>query len=750
MTQTHEELIGTFVGEKFRREDWIIGKVKGDDGKIVSINGNSDPGELAYGSAYKFFGRHVEHPKFGAQFEFNSFCDHVPTSRDGVIRYLSSLCDGIGSVIAARIYDHYEGDATWMLRESPESVATECGFPVSVANAAAETLRDNLKWESVKIELMGLFAGRGFPRDTIKRAIQRWKGAAAERVKRDFALLTAGFPGIGFLRADKFYLDQGYNPSRIKRQTLCAWNEIESDTEGHTWFPEEESYKAIRKTVPGTVQPKKAIEIGIRAKWISRFQDQNGRYWITTISRATAEDRIAAKLAELQETEATWPYDVSGISEHQAEQLRNATLGPVGILAGSPGTGKTYTLAALIRQIQHDSPTRIYAAAPTGKAAVRVTENLQKNGVDIPATTQHRLLGINPTTGGFNYNAKRPLPSGVLILDEGSMDDVELFAATLDACPRGMRVLVVGDPYQLAPVGHGAPLRDLIAAQVPCGELTEIRRNAGRIVRTCHELKDGKPFHASPALDLDVGENLILIDAKHASTQVEVLIAELTKLRDAGEVDIVRDVQILCTVNEKSDIGRVKLNKRLQEFFNPGESIENCPFRIGDKVICLKNTWMKREGKAEEIGVEQDDFDQEPGREKEVYVSNGDVGFIESMTATEAIVEFSNPKRLVRTYLRGKSCVIDLAYAITVHKSQGSEWPIVFVMADSSAGANWVACRELWYTAISRASRYCVVIGEKKTVDAQCRKVSLSKRKTFLREKAEEAMERLLVEVEGF
>lgn len=448
------------------------------------------------------------------------------------------------------------------------------------------------------------------------------------------------------------------------------------------------------------------------------------------------------------------------LTPHQQTEAANAMSGWIGVLAGSPGTGKTYTLAQIIRAIQdREGSARIAVCAPTGKAAVRATESLAAQGIDLMATTIHRLLGVEKIEGEetreygwrFVHGSGNPLSLDFLFVDEASMVDTTLLASLLSARPAGCHVLLIGDPNQLAPVGHGAPLRDLIAVGLPCGTLTEIQRNAGRIVRECARIRDRYQIRFSDELDVFAPEpeNLILVEESEPAKQIEDLERTLDRIRyDPVAHDPIWDVQIVVPVNDKSPLARKSLNRHLQRLLNPnGQSADGSPFRVGDKVVCTKNgTLPLIEGETNGLG-------------DEAYVANGEQARVLETASTWFVAELESPRRTIRVPRSrqrdrngesdadtntGTGCDFDLAYAMSVHKSQGSEWPIVIVMLDGYYGASRVMTREWIYTAISRAKEYCVCIGPQKVADAACRRSGLWHRKTFLQERIEEQRGKLL------
>ena len=329
-----------------------------------------------------------------------------------------------------------------------------------------------------------------------------------------------------------------------------------------------------------------------------------------------------------------------------------------------------------------------------------------------------------------------------------STDDA---AAFFSACQPGTHVLLVGDPYQLPPVSHGAPLREFIAAGMPYGELTEIKRNAGRGVKVCCELKEGKPYRPSEVADLSIGENVRHIEVQRPAHAIAALTRLINTASFSG-LDPTWDVQVLCVVNEKSELSRKALNAHLQSLLNPhGERVAGNPFRLDDKVICTSNTMLPLLGSDGDAVTEIGD-NGKPTEIKE-FVANGEIGRVVKVDPKLMHVEFFAPDRTVKVPLgnakksddsprndnnvSGAAGEFDLAYAITIHKSQGSQWPVTITMIDDYPGANFVACRELYYTALSRFETLSVTIGRAATLNKHCRRVSLRERKTFLREELE-------------
>ena len=404
-----------------------------------------------------------------------------------------------------------------------------------------------------------------------------------------------------------------------------------------------------------------------------------------------------------------------------------------------------------------------------------MTQAMRNYRVPLAATTIHRMLSVIFGGGGegwhFRFNAENPLPYQFLIIDEWSMGDNALTAHVLDARGRGTHIIFIGDIEQLSPVGAGAPLRDMILAGVPRGDLTEIRRNAGTIVKVCAAIRDRRPvvLDRAPNPDANPPRNLQLIECANNEDAANKIVAFIRWIRDNrliltetidGRVeqricDPVWDVQVLCAKNDGTPLARKPLNRRLQEELNPhGRTIKDSPFRAGDKVVCLKNSIfqaMPASGPALPPGAKT----LSPGQ---YWIANGEQGRVEDVQEKLTVINFFHPDRLVKVP-RGKpktdakgdkehkgdqdaetgaGCDVDLAYVVTVHKFQGSETPVALIGLDDSPGARMVTSRNHFYTAISRPKFFGALFGTQATIDSACRRDGL-RRTTALVERIAEA-----------
>lgn len=464
------------------------------------------------------------------------------------------------------------------------------------------------------------------------------------------------------------------------------------------------------------------------------------------------------------------------LSDHQKTELDKAMQGNLCILGGRPGTGKTTCLAEIVKGLPL---SRVGIASPTGKAAVRITESLQSAGVQgIRATTIHSLLGPSRDEDSgqwsFEHNEENPLDLDWIFVDEASMVDTPLAASLLEARKPGCRIMLIGDVNQLAPVGYGAPLRDLIAAWVSYGELTEIRRNAGRIVKCCHGIIDKHRFEPSPALDLEAEspENLLHVERRDPDGQVEAIKGMLERFRAGMElsvrtkngdgierrrIDPAWDCQIIVPVNDKSPLGRVRINKILQGFLNPGgETVDGNQFRVADKIVNGKNGWIPIQPHPMKLGLTDGGPWNENQKDEKVYVANGEQAKVLAVLPTYTVARLWLPDRIIRipkgdSYenedgeTQSNGCNWELAYAVSAHKSQGSQWPVTITVADAYPGARMLCDRSWLYTSLSRAEILGVTVGQREVLDSMCSKSHLWGRKTFLVESIRELQKQSLV-----
>ena len=748
-------------GEEEQRVE--IGDATLTDGKAVTCKVWCQPDELFRDGTYRLFGRYQMHPSYGNQFIARSWIAEKPADEDSIIAYLRQ-CKGPrnGSIterVAVKLYEKYGASAIDRLIASPAEAAEGISqWDASKAAIAAEFLGREEHRRCAKLELISLFEGRGFPKQTIDRCIKKW-GVKAGQVVRNDPYELMQFRGIGFLAADKLYCEMAREKagtdgtaylkalSAIKRQGLCLCHEVAQDRGGSTWVHGGIAKAGVRRMVANAnVDPDAALQWAIgENRLVAR--DENNVQWLANASRALHEQEISWFLGESCEIKDTnWPTieeimeccpPGKPLSSHQQEHICEALSLRVCCLQGSPGVGKTFTVACIVKAIieQHGSDS-VAVAAPTGKASVRASQALIQNGVTLDVKTVHRLLGVEASSSDgfrFHYNADNHLPYKFIIADECSMLDVYLLASMLRACSAGTHILFVGDVNQLAPVGHGRPFQDM-QGLIPTGHLTEIQRNSGRIVMACAEIRDHQVFNPSQSLDTDAGENMPMIEL---STEESQVIAVENLIRNLGlgdsECDTTWDVQIVTALNDRSGVSRKPLNLLLQGMLNAdGYSVKGNPFRIGDKVVCLKNgTYQDLEEKTEEH-----------------FVANGELAEVLDLKPGRMSLRLSDPPRRIlvphaiqqdrasgeseSSDSKGAVGDWDLGYVLSTHRSQGSQWKYVIVMIDGSGSARMIQTRNWIYTAISRAEVATFILGQKSICQKMMLKDGTSDRKTFL------------------
>ena len=764
----NSELIGVFLGADFVFDNGpdrrcVVGSVRLLDKSRVTVRGYANEAELSDNVTYRFYGHNRNHPKYGTQFNFNSFVEEQPADEDSIIAYLETCRKpergSITRRVALALFEAFGVSAIERLKTDPVgAAATVKQWDAAKAALAAQYLTAQQGTQRCKLDLITLLNGRGFPKKTIDRAIKLWGAAAAKVVKSDPYKLTE-LAGIGFKGADKLYCDLARQAaqtdeeyqialSAIHRQGLCAAYAVSSESRqsGSTWLAVGFAKAAVLANVSRIhATPDKAIDWAISE---GKLVVRDG---FVAVARMALHELEIAEFITGSEPGNDWPsIDLiesmaptdKPLSDHQIGAILIATNHDrVGCLQGSPGVGKTFCVASIVKAvIQRFGRDSIAVCAPTGKAAVRVAQSMLANGVDLPASTIHRLLQVEGEGGdgwSFHFNEQNPLPFRFLIIDESSMIDVDLLASLLRACTPSTHILFVGDTGQLAPVGHGRPFFDLQQV-IPTGKLTEIRRNSGRIVKACAEIRDRNSITFSEKLDIDGGENLILIQCSDED-QPQILEQLIAKI-DAQQIgprklSLIDDLQVLTGKNDGSPVARKPLNKMLQQVLNPdGDRIQGNPFRVNDKIVDLKN------------GRYPDVEDQN----EEHFVANGELAKAKDIKPGRMVVEVQDPKRQIlichapvqenengiddsENTTKGAVGDWDLGYCLSTHRSQGSQWPFVIVMADSKGAM--VQSRQWLFTAISRAEIATFVIGQKQVVNAMLKRDGISGRKTFLVER---------------
>lgn len=635
-------------------------------------------------------GEWVDDPVRGRQFKAKSVECIPPKSVEGVRRYLASgLIRGIGPVLANRIVDRFGAETidvldhhSGRLREIPKV------GPKKIASIV-QGWREGKGTREVMIftQTYGISAGKA------AKIYRTYGPDSVAIIKRDPYRLCRDIWGIGFATADRIALAVGLpkdSPLRA-RAAIVFTLRTEADEAGHCWTSEPDLLLHAQELVGISVETlAEALKHELDA---GRVVKEGDRLYLRDLW--VAERRVAAKLKDLlasppafapidPDRAVAWWERKTGftLAPAQLRAVRASVGSKVSIVTGGPGVGKTTIIRALVEIFQARTGVHkitVQLGAPTGRAAKRMAES-----TGAPAQTLHRLLKYNPQTNAFTYNEERPLAGDVFIFDEMSMVDIRLMADLVVALPRRATLILVGDTDQLPSVGPGNVLRDLIASQtIPTSQLTEIFRqdSSGLIVRNAHHVNAGEPFETRAG----ASDFYFVAQDDPAKALDLVLDFMVTRIPRHFHLEPLQDVQVL-TPMRRNLLGAENLNAAIQKRLNgagPGVVRGGMEFRAGDRVMQLRNNY-----------------------DKDVY--NGDVGFVQSVEPAERTLVVLFDGRPVE-YRAADLDELTLAYATTIHKSQGSEYPAVIVLLHRQH--YMMLQRNLLYTAITRGKKLVLVIG---------------------------------------
>ncbi len=663
--------------------------------------------DIHVGEELQMQGNFVEHQKFGRQFQMQRYVSTLPTDTISVLRYLSSgAVRGIGPSTAARVIDKFGDDTLRILEEEPLRLAEVRG----ITREKAKKLGEEFHAQSGLRELLLTFSAYGLTQHEAVRCWKRFGVSAVSRIRDNPYILYTQELGISFERADSMALamyGEGNTPSRLEAGLLHV---LRHNTQnGHTCLPQEKLVAAAAGMLGATVEEMLAVLEHMKEKGAVYGEDLQGATFVFLPQYYMAEKYIAARLREMAAlSETTAAADIDRLEKklhiHYAEQQRAALSAAaahhVMILTGGPGTGKTTAVNGMIFMAQHKGLS-VQLAAPTGRAAKRMTEFSGES-----AKTLHRLLEVQWDEDDrltFNRNEKNPLEADVVIVDELSMVDTLLFEALLRALPKACRLILVGDADQLPSVGAGCVLQSLLAAGcLPTVCLTEIFRQAQQsaIVIGAHAVLAGN----LPRMNDKNGDFFFMRRANYRAAADTVLELCKTRLPETYHLTCWDGLQVLCP-GRRGELGTIRVNEQLQELLNPPAADKaeikamGSVLRVGDKVMHNHNnydiTWVRDNG---EVGT---------------GVFNGDIGVLEKVNRAEGTVAVRYDNR-VATYTREDLQDLELAYAITVHKSQGSEFDAVVL---TMFGQQRQLCyRNLLYTAITRAKKLLIMVGDEQTL----------------------------------
>lgn len=736
MEKTVESLAGYVEHIIYRNADngyTVLNLVSGED-EITCVGIFS---AIAEGENIEAQGEYTEHPTYGQQFKVTSFEEKAPEDEEAIERYLGSgAIKGIGLAMAARIVRRFKEDTFRIIEEEPERLAEIKG----ISNRKAMEIASQVNEKRDLRQAMIFLQQYGITMNLAVKVYQAYGQDVYGIIRENPYRLADDIDGVGFRTADEIAARVGIRmDSDFRVRSGILYTLLQASGEGHTYLPETELTPRASKLLNVTAEQveKQYMDLAIERKIIlKQMEDQTQIY---AASFYYMEANTATMLKRLNVS-----YDVSDaeieqrirgiekksdmtLDEHQVTAVKEAVRNGLLVITGGPGTGKTTTINTIIRYFELEG-LEIFLAAPTGRAAKRMSET-----TGFEARTVHRMLELNggaEGSGGFERDESNPLEADVIIVDEMSMVDISLMYSLLKAISVGTRLILVGDVNQLPSVGPGSVLRDIIQSHA-CNVvmLTKIFRQASTsdIIVNAHKINHGEEvildnksmdFFFLKRYDADVIINVVL----------QLIKQKLPKFVDATPYDI----QVL-TPMRKGLLGVERLNGILQRYMNPpaNDKVEkeygSTVFREGDKVMQTKNNYQLAWEIRTKFGLTVD---------KGLGIFNGDMGIIRQINdfAEQMIIEFDEGRMVEYPYKLLDE--LELAYAITIHKSQGSEYPAVVIPL--LGGPMMLMNRNLLYTAVTRARKCVTLVGNEVTFQQMIRNTSQQKRYSGLCDRLKE------------
>lgn len=687
---------------------------------------------IAEGELIAAYGSFVNSPKYGRQFRVEQYEKQLPQSEDMMIKYLSSgTIKGIGPAMAKKIVNRFGTETFDVIENNPSWLADINGISESRAEKIGEQFKEQHGLRNVMI-----FCSDFFSPTVSVRAFKRWGSSAVEIIRGDPYILCEDTFGVSFEKADNAARAMGH-PADSDVRLYAGLKYVLSysaDQNGHTYLPEDKLLKATCALLASDPEKTKDALDSIVSTGVCVREKTDGRNCIFLKKYRDAEQYICDKLRMLDsscilvdESNLSRSIDICEVEENikyapmQRKAIERAVNSGVMVLTGGPGTGKTTVIRA-VTKIFSRLGMKYALAAPTGRAAKRMSEATSEE-----AKTIHRLLEVAYTDGErqqFMRNRTNLLDENVIIIDEASMIDALLMAALLEAIRPGAKLLLIGDADQLPSVGAGNVLADIIASDtVNTVHLKDIFRQAGEslIVTNAHAINEGR----YPDLQTKNNDFFFLPRASEEETAETIVRLCTTRLPKTYGPKILESLQII-TPTRKSTCGVEALNARLQQALNPPspskreKHARSVTFREGDKVMQIRNNydilWVKD-------GVEG------------AGIFNGDIGKIIKVdnTAGTLVIDFDDR---ITEYDYTLLDELEHAYAVTVHKSQGSEYRTVIIPAFKFSKR--LLTRNLLYTAVTRAQQMVIIVGDEQAVNDMVDNNRHALRYTSLRERMED------------
>ena len=670
---------------------------------------------LSVGESIEVEGKWVNHKTYGSQFEVKSFIPVTPSSLEGIYVYLSSgMIHGIGEKMAKRIVNKFGVDTLDVIQNTPERLTEVEGIGMKKVKQIQESYEENRELRNIIIQL----SPYGITPNYCLKIYKKYKEKAIEIINKNPYRLAEDVRGIGFKIADEIACKIGidkYSPDRIMQGIIYTLNQ--SLASGHTYLPLKILVEESRKILG--VEPN-LIENGIMDLAYNQkvhLENKNGEILVYLMMYYICENGVCKEIIKLsqheikdlhinidEEIKIVEKEDNINLAKNQIEAVKEAVNNGVTIITGGPGTGKTTTINTIIK-IFENNDQKVVLCAPTGRAAKRMSETSNKE-----AKTIHRLLEMGITTDSeelvFFKNDEHPIDADVIILDEASMVDIILMYSLLKAVKLGTRLLLVGDSDQLPSVGAGNVLKDIIDSEViKTVRLNEIFRQAqeSMIVVNAHKINNGEPLF----LNVKNKDFFFIRKNTHEDILNEIVGLVSERLPKFYNVDKLKDIQVLTSMR-KGDLGVTNLNIELQKYLNPPnkykqeEEFAKRTFRVGDKVMQIKNNYTKK-------------WETEDKSDSGEGIYNGDIGYIYHIDKDKKTVYVLFDKIKLVSYKYDELDELDHSFCTTIHKSQGSEFPVVVIPVVWAPPM--LLSRNLLYTAVTRAKKLVVLVGEVKYLE---------------------------------
>lgn len=681
------------------------------DSELITVVG--DFADVTVGETLIVTGYYATHPRFGTQFHSEIYERLMPATEAAIENYLASgVVKGVGAVLARRLVEKFGGQTLAVMEQTPARLCEVDGISPKKAEKIAEEYRKLFGMRSVMLFL----SSYGIP---APNAIKVWKQfglASQEIIARNPYALCIEEIGVPFERADNIALHNGIAGDAYERLSAGLLYVLRHNLgNGHVCLPDEKLAVTGAKLVESDSHHMRDVMGEMAAQGEIVQLTREGVNYIYLPRYYQAECAVAARISARlsQRDQGILLPDVEGFvdefeqkqglvyAELQRKAIIMAITSPIMILTGGPGTGKTTAISAIIRLLGQMGE-KVALAAPTGRAAKRMSEL-----TDAEAKTVHRLLEVDFGSAGgetkFKRNEKNPLPCDTVIIDEASMLDVLLFESLLRALRSSCRLILVGDPDQLPPVGAGNVLGDLIeCGRVPMVHLSEIFRQAAQslIVTNAHAIVSGR------CPEMDKKDNDFFFLASQNTGQIAATAADLCarRLPNSYGFSPMWDIQVLAPTRVGA-LGTVELNRVLQRALNPPAPTKKeyssglTLFREGDKVMQIRNNY--------DLIWERDNGEEGMG------VFNGDIGVIEMINKPSASILVRYDDHIAE-YAFEMANELELAYAVTVHKSQGNEYDAVILPLGD--GRSRMYYRNVLYTAVTRAKKLLIIVGSRGAV----------------------------------